>query len=102
MLNGLRQLDNERRHTPSTAIVDFDGDITTVRAHHVRLCVPSRQCMTFCVQTIAIGVLFIVSLTMLIVTPPTDVVFNVWLSLFSVAIGVFIPSPDYADIIRTD
>ena len=94
--------DHHRQHTPEFAIAGFDGEMRTVHARKMKVCVPSRQCFTFFSQTIAVGLVLIVSMVMMILLGITDPAFTVWLGLFSLSLGLFVPSPDYTDLVESN
>lgn len=63
------------------------------------MCVPSRNCFKFFSQVTATAIALIVSLTMMIVLGFNDPTFPFWQGVFSLTIGVFIPSPEYGDAV---
>ena len=81
------------QHTPTTALVDFDGEITRVRANSVRGGRVSRQCIGFSVHVGVLLVVAIVALTMMIVEHFGNNAFFFWSSLLTFAIGAILPAP---------
>lgn len=90
--NSVRELPPIQR-TPTTALVDFDGEVTRVRANTVRGGRCSRQCIGFSVHVGVLLVVAIVSLVMMIVEHFGDSAFFFWSSLLTFAIGAILPAP---------
>ena len=89
------------RRTPTEAIVNFDGEIQTVRANEVtftnRCC--NRQALSFWTHVLILSVAFLVSLVLMIVFSVFGDVnspkFTFWTGIFTFSVGAFLPSPNY-------
>ncbi len=88
----MRELPPTQR-TPTTALVDFDGEVTRVRAHNVRGGRVSRQCIGFSVHVGVLLVVAVVALTMMIIEHFGNNAFFFWSSLLTFAIGAILPAP---------
>lgn len=88
--NSLSQAGNHRKET---ALIGLDGDITTVKAHDIKYCVPTKETAGFIVQMIVLCGIIVTSITMLIISESNSIQFSVFQSLLTFAIGVLIPSP---------
>ncbi len=90
--NSVRELPPTQR-TPTTALVDFDGEVTRVRANNVRGGRVSRQCIGFSVHVGVLLVVALVALTMMIIEHFGNNAFFFWSSLLTFAIGAILPAP---------
>ena len=82
-----------RQRTPSRAIIDFDGNVQTVRAHSLhRLCC-GRKSLTFLAHVFALAVAMITGLVMMVVSGTTSPDFGLWSAIFSIGLGGFLPQP---------
>lgn len=89
---------NRVTRTPTEAIVDFDGNIQTVRANEVtftnRVC--NGKALAFWVHVLSLMIALISGLVMMIVLNNVEAPsFSFWAGIFTFAIGAFIPSPNY-------
>jgi hypothetical protein len=83
--------------TPSTAIIDFDNQLRVVRARHIRGGRISRSCVTFVFHCVALALVGTVGLVMAIIAGWGSESFNFWISLFTLAVGGFLPNPKLDD-----
>lgn len=92
-LNSRLTAGNRRRRTPKETIIDFDGNVRTVRTHHVRGGVCTRGCMAYTVHVFVLTATAIVGMTMAIISGHGTPEFGYWISLFTLAVGGFLPNP---------
>ncbi len=79
--------------TPVQTVIDFEGNVTRVRTHTLIGGRCSKNCLAFFFHTIALAVLLIVGLVMAIISGFGSVAFGYWSSLFTFAVGGFLPNP---------
>lgn len=84
----------ELQHTPTRAVINFDGEITRVRAHTVQKRVLTRQCIGFSVHVALLAVVGITSLIMMItIRDVKNPAFFFWNSLLTFSVGAILPAP---------
>lgn len=81
------------QRTPTEAVIDFDGNIRRVRANHIRGGRCTRSCLGFSVHVAVLSIAALVGLSMAIVMRDDTEQFHLWLGLFTLALGAFLPSP---------
>lgn len=74
-------------------LVDFDGNVQNVRAHSVRGGRMTRSCLTFLIHVLVLVSVAILGATMAIIHGYGNEGFAFWISLFTFAIGNFVPEP---------
>ncbi len=88
----------ERPHrTPTQAIVNFDGEVTTVRANTVRQLCCSKECVSFSMHCVALLIALIVGLVMMVIRGSGSPEFGLWTAIFSFGVGGFLPNPKLKD-----
>lgn len=83
----------EQGHTPVYAMRDFDGNVSTVRAHKVFGCVPDKNMCTFIVMVLVLLTAMGLGIALLILNPASSPEFQVGQGLVTFVVGVFVPSP---------
>ena len=81
------------KRTPTHALVDFDGNVSVVRAQHVRRVMCGRKSLTFFAHMLALMLALITGLVMMIVIGYGNSGFSVWSSIFALGVGGFLPNP---------
>jgi len=79
--------------TPVQTVIDFEGNVTRVRTHRLIGGRCSKNCLAFFFHTIALSILLVVGLVMAIISGFGSVPFGYWSSLFTFAVGGFLPNP---------
>lgn len=83
-----------RRRTPTETVIDFEGNMHTVRTHKVTQASRcSRQFLTFVVHTTVLVALAVFSIVMMVLEGFGTAAFSFYASLFTLAIGGFLPNP---------
>lgn len=89
-----------RQRTPVHTVIDFDGNVTSVRTHKLLGGRTSRSCVSFTMHCVVLSVTAVLGATMAIFTAlspslggPTSPAFSVWVGVFTFAVGAFIPAP---------
>ena len=83
-----------RHHTPKIVMVDpFDGETRVVKAHSVQKLRLTRSLLTFMLHSVVLLLVAIAGLTMAIIRGYGTPEFSFWISMFTLAVGGFIPEP---------
>ena len=82
-----------RKPTPKEAIVNFDGEIEVVRAHHVTNRCVTKPCLAFWTHLAALTTLTVVGLILFLVYADNQTYSNIGFSMFWGGIGGFLPGP---------
>lgn len=74
-------------------VIDFDGNMKTVRTHQVIRSCGTRQCWTFALHCTVLLIATIAGLVMMITRGVSAADFGLWSSVFSLGVGGFLPQP---------
>lgn len=85
---------NDPQRTPVAAIVNFEGDVTSVRAHTLVTRWVTKPCLHFCIHSIALAACMILGMVMMLCTPYSSPEFSWWAGLFNLGLGGFLPQPE--------
>ena len=88
----MAQNDTKQR-TPVQTVIDFEGNVTRVRTNTLIGGRCSKNCIGFFAHAVALAIMLIVGLTMAIISGFGSVAFGYWSSLFTFAVGGFLPNP---------
>ena len=83
--------------TPTHATIDFDGNVTRVRANTLTSAWISRATVTYICHVLALAVCIVLGITMALVSGFNTVAFGYWMNLFSLGVGGFLPQPKIKD-----
>lgn len=84
---------NSNQRTPTHGIVDFDGNVTVVRARTLRQFCCQRNCLTFAFHSSALILLIVAGLAMMILRGSNSPEFGLWSGMLSLGVGGFLPEP---------
>lgn len=87
------QKDTKHPRTPVQTVIDFEGNVTRVRTNTLIGGRCSKNCIGFFAHAVALAVMLIVGLTMAIISGFGSASFGYWSSLFTFAVGGFLPNP---------
>lgn len=86
-----------QQHTPTQAVIDFDGNVTRVRAHTLKSAWIGRATVTYVCHVLALLICIVLGITMALVSGFNTVAFGYWMNLFSLGVGGFLPQPKIKD-----
>lgn len=85
------------QHTPTQAVIDFDGNVTRVRAHTLQSAWIGRPTVTYMCHVLALLICIVLGITMALISGFNTVGFGYWMNLFSLGVGGFLPQPKVKD-----